>query len=102
MARAKVTHSEDGVQVTFTGDKSKGLEPSTGVIQFPGGHVEESRCDDGTYWAHINVVAPANVVDSRMDVRYADGRSAVIPMDGEAEIDHVAVRVSNKVPRIDG
>ena len=49
MARAKVTHSDDAVQITFNGDK-RNPEPSTAVVKFPGGYVEVSRCSDGTYW----------------------------------------------------
>jgi hypothetical protein len=74
MARAQVTHSIDAVQITFRGDKRQ-PEPSTAVIQFPGGHVEVSRCSDGTYWAHITVVAPQNTVASRVDYDY-EGYSA--------------------------
>ena len=42
-------------------------EPSTGVIKFPGGHVEVSRTSDGKYWAHIAVDNPSNIAKSRID-----------------------------------
>jgi hypothetical protein len=99
MAKAKVTHSEDSVQITFRGDP-KSPEPSTAIIEFPGGHVEVSRCSDNTYWVHIGVVAPANVVDSRMDT-YVDGVGRVVEIPHGQGIDHIAVRISNKVPRPD-
>lgn len=94
MARAKVTHSTDAVQITFNGDK-RNPEPSTAVIQFPGGHVEVSRCSDGTYWAHINVVDGVNIIDGRID--RAGHTRAVSDIPDHAEINHIAIRVSATV-----
>jgi hypothetical protein len=96
MARAQVTHSQDAVQITFDGDKRR-PEPTTAVIQFPGGHVEVSRCSDGTYCAHLSVVGSANIVDSRVD--YAPGTSRDVRSlpDGDL-VTKVALRVSNAVP----
>ena len=98
MARAKVTHSADAVQITFDGDR-RNPEPSTGVIKFPGGHIEVSRCADGTYWAHINVVDGANIVGGRIDRAGAIQPVDAIP-DAES-INHIAIRVSNTVPHFD-
>lgn len=102
MAKAKVTHSEDAVKVTFNGDR-RNPEPSTGVIEFPGGHVEVSRCSDGTYYAHIQVVDAANVVDSRFDFQNAaeHGIRSVQEIPHGRLITHVAVRVCNQVPHFD-
>lgn len=99
MARAKVTHSDDAVQITFLGDL-RNPEPSTAVIQFPGGHVEVSRCSDGTYWAHIAVVDGANIVGSRIDRAnaYELGAPAVEDMPHAKAINHMAIRISNTVP----
>lgn len=98
MAKAKVTHSTDAVQVTFNGDK-RNPEPSTGVIKFPGGHVEVSRCTDGTYWAHIAVVSGANIMEGRID---RQGRTqAVEGLDDAQKIVHLAIRVANHVPHFD-
>jgi hypothetical protein len=98
MARAKVTHSQDAVQITFDGDK-RNPEPSTAVIKFPGGHVEVSRCTDGGYWAHIELVDPANNAGSRIDYITEVSREAGIPpLPREEHIKHIAVRVANKVP----
>lgn len=97
MAKAKVTHSDDAVQITFNGDK-RHPEPGTGVIQFPGGHVEVSRCTDGSYWAHIAVVDGANIVDGRID--RSDRIQAVEDMEDADKVVHVAIRVANKVPRL--
>lgn len=66
MARATVVHSEDAVTVMFAGDRKK-PEPSTGIIRFPGGHVEVSRTSDGKYWAHVEVENPSNIQESRID-----------------------------------
>lgn len=98
MAKAKVTHSTDAVQVTFNGDK-RNPEPSTGVIKFPGGHVEVSRCTDGTYWAHIAVVSGANIMEGRIDRQ--DRTQAVEGLDDAQKIVHLAIRVANHVPHFD-
>jgi len=69
MAKAKVVHSADACMIIFKGQKSK-PEPSTGIIKFPGGHVEVSRTSDGKYWAHVYTDEAANIVDSRIDYDY--------------------------------
>ena len=98
MARANVTHSQDAVQITFNGDR-RNPEPATGVIKFPGGHVEVSRCSDGTYWAHVAMVSGANVVEGRID---REGRvDAVEAMEEAEKVTHIAVRIANAVPHFD-
>lgn len=95
MARARVAHSEDAVLVEFEGGRRK-PEPSTGVIKFPGGHVEVTRCSDGTYWAHAAVVSGANILEGRID---REGRvNAVEDLEDSRAIKHLAIRVSNTVP----
>lgn len=95
MATAKVVHSQDAVTVIFEGDKTKNLEPSTGIIKFPGGFVEVSRI--GTkYWAHIYQDGSKPIVESRIDYNYegyvATGGS--IPDVPHADkIVHIAVKV---------
>ena len=72
------------------GDKKRKAEPATHIIEFPGGAIELSRLDDGSYWAHILVnrtqphvgskgtsAAYGNVVDSRVD--WAERRLEAIP-----------------------
>jgi hypothetical protein len=63
------------------GDKLKKAEPAQHVIEFPGGAVEVSRCEDGSYWTHIIInrdplysgphkgraSAHGEVIDSRID-----------------------------------
>ena len=102
MAKAVVVHSQDGVQVTFNGDKRR-PEPTMGVIKFPGGHVEVSRCSDGTYWAHVNVVDAANVVESRMDFdNYHEHQiRSVQDFPHGRLVNHIAVRISNATPHFD-
>lgn len=94
MAKAKVTHSDDAVQITFKGDR-RNPEPSTGVIKFPGGHVEVTRCSDGTYWAHIAVIDGLNVVEGRIDRSY--GAQSVQSMQDADKVQHIAIRVAAKV-----
>ena len=91
MARAKVTHSTDSVQITFNGDK-RFPEPSTGVIKFPGGHVEVSRCSDGTYWAHIATNSGINIIDGRID--RTNRVQSVESLEDCENINHIAIRIS--------
>lgn len=85
--------------VRFNGDPRR-PEPSTAVIKFPGGHVEVSRCSDGTYWAHVDVVASANVVDSRIDYEHGAEQSVRDMPDPEL-VRKLAIRVRNTVPHFD-
>lgn len=103
MARAKVTHSDDAVQITFKGDK-RSPEPSTAVIKFPGGHVEVSRCSDGSYWAHVEVVAPENTAESRIDYSFTEEHDAPLrigDLPHADRIQHLAMRITNRVPHFD-
>jgi len=90
MARAKVVHSSDAVCVIFEGNKAN-PEPVTGVIKFPGGHVEVSRCSDGSYWAHVEVFHPENIGAGRID--YSDRVKAVETLPDANKIKKLAVRV---------
>jgi len=94
MARANVVHSTDAVQINFYGDKAH-PEPSTGVIKFPGGHVEVSRCSDGTYWAHVAVVEGVNIVDGRID--RAGRVQAAADLEDADQVNHIAIRIANTV-----
>jgi hypothetical protein len=98
MAKAKVTHSTNAVQITFNGDR-KNPEPETGVIQFPGGHIEVSRCTDNTYWVHVGFVSGANIVEGRID--RANHTDAVEDLPDAIDIIKIAVRVNNTVPHFD-
>lgn len=70
MARLKnIIHSDDSCMMVFKGDINN-PEPSTGVIKFPGGYVEVSRCSDGTYWAHLAADDSVNIVGSRIDYNH--------------------------------
>lgn len=88
------------------GDKKRKPEPAQHIIEFPGGAVEASRLDDGSYWAHIIInrsqaleaLAPGmgcalgRVVDSRVD--WAERRLEEIPGITDAvNLTQVAVRI---------
>jgi hypothetical protein len=90
MARAKVVHSTDSVCVIFEGNRAS-PEPSTGVIKFPGGHVEVSRCSDGSYWAHVEVFHPENIGQGRID--YSDRVQGVESLPDSNRVKKLAVRV---------
>lgn len=93
------------------GDKKRKSEPATHIIEFPGGAIELSRLDDGSYWAHIIINrdyaldgmegtkgALGRVVDSRVD--WAERRLENIPYlpDG-ASLTQIAVRIMPEADR---
>jgi len=96
MARARIVHSDDAVTIIFNGDR-KSPEPSTGIIKFPGGHVEVTRCSDGTYWAHVAVVDGVNIVDSRID-HLAKSSWYIQDIPNAESVNHIAIRIANGVP----
>lgn len=92
------------------GDKTRKPEPAMHIIEFPGGAVEVSRLDDGSYWAHIIVNrghaldihkgltgAIGVVVDSRID--WHERRLDAIPSlpDG-GNLTQIAVRIMPEFP----
>ncbi len=104
MARLKnIIHSGDACTMVFKGDKSKALEPSTGIIKFPGGYVEVARCSDGSYYAHIAVVDAENIIDSRIDYDYPKSREHGIPDIPDMEfIKKIACKIKPKHLEITG
>lgn len=102
MAKANVVHSGDACTIIFAGDPRR-PEPSTGVVKFPGGHMEVSRCSDGTYWAHLAVVDSANVIGSRLDFQNAaeHGIRSVLDVPHGEHVRHIALRIANAVPHFD-
>lgn len=88
------------------GDKIRKPEPAQHIIEFPGGAIEVSRLDDGSYWAHIIVnrghVTPGmeglhatfgEVVDSRVD--WAERRLEAIPgLPDGTHLTQLAVRIA--------
>lgn len=98
MAKAKIVHSDDAVLIEFKGRKSS-PEPTTGIIRFPGGHVEVSRCSDGSYFAHIQVVDPANVIQSRLDFKDADeiGIRCVQDIPNGSRVEKIALKIKAHV-----
>lgn len=88
------------------GDKLKKAEPAQHIIEFPGGAIEVSRLDDGSYWAHIIInrgqalpdlgdglgSARGVVVDSRVD--WAERRADAIPgLPDQTTLTQIAVRI---------
>lgn len=88
------------------GDKTKKQEPAQHVIEFPGGAVEVSRLEDGSYWAHIIVnrdrlysgphkgraSAHGEVLDSRID--WHERRLEDIPgVPDHAHVTQIALRI---------
>lgn len=103
MARGKVVHSEDACTIIFKGNP-KSPEPSTGIIKFPGGHVEVSRTSDGSYWAHVSVNNAANIVASRIDYNHEEwcaSQGAIPPIPGEGAIEKMAIKVANSTQRVE-
>ena len=80
-------------------------ESGTHIIEFPGGAIELSRLDDGSYWAHIIVnrkqaidgqrgtyAALGAVVDSRVD--WAERQLSGIPgLPDQSSLTQIAVRI---------
>lgn len=86
------------------GDKSKKIESTTHIIEFPGGAVEVSRCEDGSYWAHIIInrvfgqgdadgmtTALGEITDTRVD--YEDPKLGVCDITPKMPFTQVAVRI---------
>lgn len=98
--RTEITRSDDALSVHVKGNK-KHPEPTLHVIQFPGGHIEVSRCSNGTeYWAHIHLHANTDVVDSRIGYTYSGGMKAeamgipaIHEMPLQSDITQIAVKV---------
>ena len=98
MAKAKVVHSGDAVTVIFKGNP-KHPEPSTGIIKFPGGHVEVSRTTDNQYWAHTEIYETGQITSSRLDYDYEtylknNGEIVLVPE--EQHLVKIAIKV-NKI-----
>ena len=104
MARAEVIHSQDGCTIMFRGDPKR-PEPSTGVIRFPGGYVEVSRCSNGDYWAHVHTFtngapdeeSPAGrVVESRLTHTHEHAAEGIPPLPAADRIQTIAVRIARQ------
>lgn len=52
---ARASQIEDApARIQLLGDRRR-PEPGQHIIEFPGGAIELSRLDDGSYWAHVIV-----------------------------------------------
>jgi hypothetical protein len=93
-----IVHSDDACTLIFKGD-IKHPEPATGIIKFPGGHVEVSRTSDGNYWAHLSFDEQASVVGSRIDYNhegYAATGGSIPDVPHADKIQHFAFLVKGK------
>jgi hypothetical protein len=92
-------------KITLHGDKTKKVESSQHIIEFPGGAIEVTRTQDGEYWAHIMVNTGdacgegqgfdrtnAEITDTRIDfLDPAIGVCSIQPSD--KPFNHIAVRI---------
>jgi hypothetical protein len=103
MAKVNVIHSQDACTIVFKGSKNT-PEPSTGIIKFPGGHVEVSRTSDGCYWAHIQINQKNSdefeitgcIKESRIDYThegYLKNNMNIPSIPAEEFIQHIAVKI---------
>lgn len=106
MAKAKVVHSDDAVAVIFEGNPKR-PEPTMGVIRFPGGFVEVSRCSDGSYWAHLkldngNLSSPEyEIADSRVDYDYegqVEKGNGILDVPDAEHVVKLAMRIRRRKP----
>jgi hypothetical protein len=92
-------------KITLRGNKTTKQEPAQHIIEFPGGAIELSRLDDGSYWAHIIVnnepgiddceglvSVQSEVVDSRIDYAWPADPN-IIPIPDAAGLHQIAVRI---------
>lgn len=99
MKSTKISRSDDATAMLVFGDKTN-PEPTLHVIQFPGGHVEVSRCSDGQYWSHIHLHHCTEITDSRVSYDYegsqlaeAQGIKSIHEMPLQNHIVQLAVKV---------
>lgn len=93
MGRLKnIVHSEDACTLIFKGDKGT-PEPSLGVIRFPGGYVEVSRCSDGSYYAHICADESVHVLDSRIDYDYEKADNGIPEIPDHDHVKKLAMKI---------
>jgi hypothetical protein len=99
----EVNKSKIGGITTLYGDPTIKIEKPYTILLFPGGSIELSRCEDGTYWLHAATHQDlpsdpmAQITEARIDAsgRYCDGGNAAL----QAELDkggvyHIAFRFS--------
>lgn len=92
-------------RITLLGDKTKRPEPAQHIIEFPGGAIELSRCEDGNYWAHIIVnrdraidgceglqACRAEIVGSRIDYEWPANPN-VVPVPDAEHVQQVAILI---------
>lgn len=100
----RIVHSDDATTVVIEGD-IRNPEPATVVVKFPGGHIEVSRCTDGSYWAHVARCLESNgeigdragrIADSRIDYTpeaWRENGMTIPPLPAHEHMQHLAVRI---------
>ncbi len=100
----KVRHmGEKALGVTLEGNPQK-PEPDHFRVCFPGGDVDLTRCDDGSYWVHVYVNRPeaghmtpdkptARLTAARIDIHGKHASEVDAGDFGHEKAYHVAVRV---------
>jgi hypothetical protein len=105
----RIVHSEDATTIVIEGDR-RNPEPGTVVVKFPGGHIEVSRCTDGSYWAHVARSLVENpeageragrIVASRIDhtpeawrACVLRGESGIPALPADVDMQHLAVQIA--------
>lgn len=64
--KLKYTRSEQAHSIWMQGDKDIQIEPPEVRLHFPGGSVSVTRCSDGMYWIHANLLDVKNPDDGNM------------------------------------
>lgn len=89
-------------RIQLFGDKTRAIESATHIIEFPGGAIELSRCENGEYWAHVivNHDFASNDIDGRqnaigevIDARIDDTENGVLSVPNFQRIGQIAVRI---------
>jgi len=90
--------------VTLEGNPAK-PEPEYFRVRFPGGDVDLVRLDDGSYWVHVSVNRPQDIIgnedaakvgklaDARLDITGKHANEANIGDFENPGLYHLAVRV---------
>lgn len=101
--------AEAPARIELLGDKTRRSEPAQHIIEFPGGAVEVSRLDDGSYWAHI-IINQGQALDIFEGLRGARGEVIAsrvgraghhdIPsLDRMQDIEQIAVLIRPHAPK---
>jgi len=89
-------------RIQLFGDKTRKIESSQHIIEFPGGAIEVSRCDNGEYWAHLivncdfamdDIEGREHAIGEVVDARIDDNERGVLPVPNFSSVRQVALRI---------